>query len=571
MRTEHKEQVLSEVIGRIVERVVRGANHPLGPIPAYTPSMAQSGGGAPAAGARRDSDAEQAELVLLDTLYHERQRLERDPGAPSARRDRVFWEEISRALPRHAEAERLELTRRIVAHFAGEIIGHFSPTVYQLTTRVVPPALSLLLHALSPRRLFSSFPELQDLTSRLVIRGESEQLRGLRARGTVVLAPTHLSNLDSLAVGWALHFLGLPPFTYGAGLNLFINPLTSFFMHHLGAYTVDRKKTAPLYKESLKEYATVTMELGYDNLFFPGGTRSRSGAVERHLKLGLLGAGLRAYINNLKRGKDRPNIYVVPCTLNYQLVLEAETLIADYLAETGKSRFVILDDEFSQPQRIAEFLRNIMGLDSTIYLVVSRALDPFGNRVDDEGRSLDPAGRPIDIRRYVSINGSPEHFPARDEEYTRELGREVAAAFARDNLLMSTHLVAFCVFRMLVADNPGVDLFRLLRTGGTTESFSMYQVEEAMIRVLDAVRQLARAGAVRCDERLAKSGAEQLISNALRYFGTYHRRPVLERRGDRLYAVDRNLLYYYHNRATGYGLEASAATGVLAGSAKERS
>ena len=39
------------------------------------------------------------------------------------------------------------------------------------------------------------------------------------------------------------------------------------------------------------------------SLFFPGGTRSRSGGIEKHLKLGLLGTALDAqYMNYLQHG-----------------------------------------------------------------------------------------------------------------------------------------------------------------------------------------------------------------------------------------------------------------------------
>ena len=103
-------------------------------------------------------------------------------------------------------------------------------------------------------------------------------------------------------------------------------------MRNLGAYKVDRKKTATVYKDVLKEYATCSLEMGYHNLFFPGGTRSRSGAVERHLKLGLLGCAVRAYVGRPRAGRPRPEIYLVPVTMNYELVLEAETLIDDHLS-----------------------------------------------------------------------------------------------------------------------------------------------------------------------------------------------------------------------------------------------
>src|SRR5262249_10156551 len=154
--------------------------------------------------------------------------------------------------------------------YAEEISGNFDDRVYQAVTRVLPPALGLLLNAVSPQRLVRRLPDLPNIDDAILIQGETEQLKRLHEIGTVILVPTHVSNLDSIVIGYALYRLGLPPFIYGAGLNLFSNPLISFFMHNLGAYTVDRKKTDPLYKEVLKEYATLTLENGYDNIFFPG-------------------------------------------------------------------------------------------------------------------------------------------------------------------------------------------------------------------------------------------------------------------------------------------------------------
>ena len=176
-------------------------------------------------------------------------------------------------------------------------------------------------------------------------------------------------------------------------------------MHNLGAYTVDRRKRDPLYKRVLKEYATMTLELGYDNLFFPGGTRSRSGAIERYLKLGLAGVGVRSYVNNLRNGRASPNIYFVPVTLSFQLVLEAETLIDDFLKEVGKSRYIITDDEFSQASRIYDFMTQLMRLDSKVFATFSEPMDPFGNYVDENGESVDPRGRQ-DPSKYVLWKGN---------------------------------------------------------------------------------------------------------------------------------------------------------------------
>ncbi|HVY60188.1 MAG TPA: 1-acyl-sn-glycerol-3-phosphate acyltransferase [Planctomycetota bacterium] len=491
---------------------------------------------------------------IHDTIYEERKRLERERG-PARDADAAFYHEARQRALTASEEEKKAILRGIVERFVGEIAGNFDPRVYALATSVVPGGLALLLNALSPHRLLSQFPALPSLSTNVLIRGETETLKRLDKQGTVILCPTHSSNLDSIVVGWVLHRLGLPPYIYGAGLNLFSNPLLSFFMQNLGAYKVDRKKTATLYKDTLKEYCTVTLELGYDNLFFPGGTRSRSGGVESRLKLGLLGCGLRAYVNNLQRGAAQPKVFIVPCTLSYQLVLEAETLIDDYLKETGKARYVIDDDESSQLRRVASFLSQVVSLDSRMYLTVSPALDPFGNRVEADGESYDRRGRRVDATRYVTRDGKPVHDAQRDAEYTRELGDQVIASFRADNTLQSTNVVALTLFDLLRRKSPGLDLYRLLRTGGREDNVPIGELAAAVGRVVARIKEKSDKGEVRLDPRLYGLDADAIIGDALRAFASYHARAAVQRRGDRIYAGDMNLLFFYNNRAIGYGLE----------------
>ena len=78
----------------------------------------------------------------------------------------------------------------------------------------------------------------------MVIRGHVAHVRDLVREGTVILAPTHVSNLDSPLLGLSLYLSQMPPFVYGAGLNLFSNPLLGWWLRRLGAYTVDRTKKA---------------------------------------------------------------------------------------------------------------------------------------------------------------------------------------------------------------------------------------------------------------------------------------------------------------------------------------
>jgi glycerol-3-phosphate O-acyltransferase len=290
------------------------------------------------------------------------------------------------------------------------------------------------------------------------------------------------------------------------------------------------------------------MEAGHHNLFFPGGTRSRSGAVEQRLKLGLLGMGLDAYIHNLKARTRNPDIFVVPCTINYELVLEAETLIDDHLKEVGRSRYIIEDDEFSRPRQVLQFVQRLFSLESRVNVRFSRPLDVFGNPVDDEGRSLDSRGRLIDRALYVDTGDGPGADPQRDEEYTRELSQAIVDAFHRDTVLKATHVVSRAVFDLLRDRNPGMDLYRLLRTGGDSPSLPLPEVYQRLDRVLEAVRRAATEGRVRLDGAAARGDAVAVSSEAQEHLSSYHRRPAIERHGDRLVAADRNLLLYYGNR-----------------------
>jgi len=490
---------------------------------------------------------------IAESIYFERRRLKEEPDSKARRADLAFWNALHDRFRGAAASAHREQLGQIVERYAGEIAGHFDERVYQAVTRAGPPALGLLLNAVSPKRLLSG-QELPSLDDAVVIQGATESLRRLHELGTVILVPTHVSNMDSIVVGFSLYRMGLPPFIYGAGLNLFTNPLIGFFMHHLGAYTVDRKKQDPLYKEVLKAYAGVTLELGYDNIFFPGGTRSRSGALERHLKLGLLGAGVHAYVKNLAKKANKPRVFVVPATLSFQLALEAETLIDDFLKEVGKSRYIISDDEFSQPRRIFDFITQLLALDSKIYFTISEGMDPFGNPVDEDGESLDPCGRRIDIARYVLKNGAPAHDEARDAEYTREVGDRIAEAYARDNVVQATNVLARAVLGGLRKHNARLDLLRLLRTGGRRDYLELDEVYRATERLLEALRARADRGELRLDPITRSGSPEDVVSDGLRHFATYHSTPACERKGDLVLPRDRQLLFYYQNRLEGYGL-----------------
>ena len=502
----------------------------------------------------KDASEEFLQTVANDTLYCERRRLEHVSRRDKrAKVDRAFYRGLRKQLPGASDATVREILEKMAKHFVAEVVGNFDERIYNIATGVLPTGLSVLLNATSPSRLLDFSQIRQGLTSTITLQGETEHVKRLADKGTLVVVPTHSSNLDSVVLGYGVYLVGLPPLLYGAGINLFSNPLVSFFMHNLGAYRVDRKKTSRVYKNVLKTYAQTALEMGYHQLFFPGGTRSRSGAVEQRLKKGLLGTAVRGYVQNLKSGATNPNIYIVPCTLSYKLVLEAETLIGDYLTDVGKSRYIIDDDEFSRPRRVYNFFANTLSLDDEIILTFSKPMDVFGNYVDLDGNSLDPRGRRTDAAAYVCHNGEPVLDEQRDMEYCNQASDKIKEAFLRDNVIMSTNLVGRAMFNLLRRNNPGLDLYRLLHTGGAAPSFSMADVHLDVQRLLDELSDLPARP--RLSSLLASGDVQEIVADALSHFGTYHSKNAVERRGDRIFHEDRNLLYYYSNRLDGYGLE----------------
>ena len=244
-----------------------------------------------AAGAAGDPRA--LELVLNEACFLEEQRfkgqrkLDEDDKKLRARLGK-----LRRSIRHLSEAELGAETAALVRHYTDDIVGNFNPAVYAFASRALPVLLSVFFTRV---QLGRSLSDLSQLRERVLIEGQVADIARLAERGTLILVPTHLSNVDSIAIGFALERTGLPPVTYGAGKNLFDNPLLAFFMRNLGAYRVDRRIKTDLYKETLKSYSAVLLEGGYHSLFFPGGTRSRSGAIETRLKLGLLGTAIDAH------------------------------------------------------------------------------------------------------------------------------------------------------------------------------------------------------------------------------------------------------------------------------------
>ena len=134
--------------------------------------------------------------------------------------------------------------------------------------------------------------------------------------------------------------------------------------------------------------ANLSLQRGTNSLFFPGGTRSRSGKLEEKLKLGLLSTTVEAQRALYQQGKDQ-KLFIVPLVLGYHFVLEAPYLIEGYLRTLGKERFLKSRDDFYNPLQIIRFIWKVLSEGNDIALSFGQPMDVLGNPVDIDGNSYE--------------------------------------------------------------------------------------------------------------------------------------------------------------------------------------
>ncbi len=500
---------------------------------------------------------------LEATAYREQNRIKRNRWRVDPKDDSKFWAgvkndlvELSSKTQEESATIEDEILRKIVSRYSNEIAGNFKPNSYRVTREVIKFFFQRLLNGARVKKFGAFFRSQYTLRDKIQIVGKVKMLRKLATQGTVVMVPTHFSNLDSILIGWVIHSCGLPAFIYGAGLNLFNIKIFAYFMNSLGAYKVDRRKKNLPYLETLKMYSNLAIQKGAHSLFFPGGTRSRSGLIEKQLKLGLLSTAIEAQRNLYQEnpGQEVRKIFIVPVTLNYNFVLEAPDLIEDYLHVKGQDKYFPEQDKYGSWQ-LLRFLFKFFTKGSNISVSIGPGLDVLGNYVDEEGNSLDSQGRIIETKDYFVSNGSITDDKQREDEYTRMLSNRIVTEYHRINRVFASHLAAYVAFEMWQKKFPKLDLFSLLRLPEEDLEIEFSEFRETYKRVRKRIYELKDEGKVYHATHL-KGKVDQVIKLGIENVGIFHlNRPLLLNKKGNIITKDLTVLYYYHNRLVGYDLE----------------
>jgi glycerol-3-phosphate O-acyltransferase len=501
--------------------------------------------------------------VLVKVLYQERIRIKESPWKVDPPNERVFWNRISKQLIKksldredaEAKATNERLLKKIVHRYSEEIVGTFQLSTHRFAVRFLTFLFNRLFNAAVDKSIRSLWRGRRQLYERLNVVGEVETVRELFKHGTVVVVPTHFSNLDSILVGYAMdQIMGLPSFSYGAGLNLYNFGPAAYFMNRLGAYRVDRRKKNGIYLETLKAMSNLSLQRGVNTLFFPGGTRSRSGALETDVKMGLLGTAVEAQRALCQKGSDK-KVFIVPMVIGYNFVLEAPFLIEQHLQATGKENYLRLRDEGSSVRAWMRYVWQFFSTTNDITLSIGKPMDVLGNFVDDKGRSFDNFGNELNVKDYfTSIKGDMNEDRQREEEYTKLLAEKIVERYFIENVVLSSHLIAYAVFQLLTHQHPKLDIYGLLRLPPDEYVFPIHSVEEVIEQMQDILFSMEKAGQVQLSPEIHLPAME-LIRDGIAKLGTFHReKPLLLNKEGNIVSDDFKVLYFYHNRLENYGL-----------------
>lgn len=502
---------------------------------------------------------------LKSILFKEKNRLTKQAWKSDKPEESIFWSEIKKKILAsdiiENEKERYKKDKKIMheilVHYANEIVANFNPKTHKFARKILPWVYSRLMNASPGNRFRFLWASRKTIYEKLNITGPIEQIRELSKKGTVIIVPTHFSNLDSPTIGFVLDTIGLPAMTYGAGINLFTIGILSKWMNDLGAYKVDRRKKNLPYLELLKSYSSVAIQRGAHSLFFPGGTRSRSGKLEDRLKLGLLGTAVEAQRENLQKYTEdsAQKIFIVPVVLNYHFVMEAESLINQHLARQGKEQYIASKKGMATSYKAIKLILKFLTANPGMNISFAQPMDVLGNDVDEDGNSINAIGQKVSIKDYFTLNNALTDDKQRESVYTRLLADKIAEKFRTANTVLSSHLLAFTAFQLIKQKNKMLDLYELLRVPEDEIVIDINVFKENLKRVKLALTALNKNKQVLLSKHLDED-IDHIIKHGLRNLGVYHsQRPLKKKDKNTIITQDIKLLYFYHNRLSGFDLE----------------
>jgi glycerol-3-phosphate O-acyltransferase len=142
----------------------------------------------------------------------------------------------------------------------------------------------------------------------------------------------------------------------------------------------------------------------------------------------------------------------------------------------------------------------------------------------------------------------------REGEYTKLLADKIVDRFHRENIVLSSHVVAFTAFNILKESHEKLDLYALLRLPPDDFVFPLETFTSAVAAIQTALFDHEEKGRLKLSDAIRLS-PEELVQDGVKNLGVYHvRKPLLFNKKGDLESDDFNVLFFYHNRLENFGL-----------------
>ena len=496
-------------------------------------------------------------LDEVESLVQMEQKLPRSYSWKAYPIDHIlFWKGIARKIERRRRSHRkarqdTRIVRDIVQRYVNEIKGSFSIPLHRFSNF----AGSLLFRILLGRMRYDTQSQAR-IYSRLKVQGDLAKLRALSDIGSIVYAPTHTSNMDSMLIGHFFHLSRMPPAIFGAGLNVYNVKLIAYLLAGVGTYRIDRKRRANrIYITTLVSYLSLIIKYGCPTLFYPGGTRSRSGKIEEKLRQGLLSSAIESQRSLFQANPEsKQKIFVVPIVLSYWSVFEANGLIRQHLASIGEGLLERKKGFVFWVFRNLVFASKILLKKNHVTISFGEPMDVLGNTVNAKGESLAPHGGPIDLKHYFSAHDRITKDSQREKVYVSMMSKEIVSQFQKINCTSPSQVVAFTIFELLKKAYPRTDLKEHFLPRPSKHAFPLEEIILSCDSVSKRLLKMAKSGRIRMDDDFPED-PQILVEAGIKSMGAIHYKVPLKRKKDQVIINDPLCLFYYHNRLDGYGLD----------------
>ena len=476
----------------------------------------------------------------------------------------IFWNslegELNKLSSEYANIEEnkeliISFLKKIIEFYLEEIHGNFSLSHYNFTKKTVEFFLSKLLNPISIPYSDGFINESIKLKEKIKIIADIEKIRSLFKKGILILLPSHFSNLDSAIIAWVTDYLGLPPFLYAAGLNLFSNKFWNYFLSKIGTYKIDRNKKNIFYLQTIDSYLLETIKFECNNLFYPHGGRSRSGAIEDNIKKGLLYSVLSAQEDLVKEnGIYTKKIFLIPLTINYSFVLE-DNLFAKscsenffnkenlYAEKHEKEPFDLYNKFFD----IASFTRKIVLEESNISVIFGNPIDVFANKVNDLGKSFKNQEL-VSVHEMIKKN---ENNFYKSEDHIKILSNQIISEQKRCTEILGSNIIAYIFFFVLKKHIENMDknsVYSFLKNF-EIESKILFKL---FVKLNPAFIYIKEKNLGFINQELMNCNDEKNIEKYIKELGVYHINKPLCFGKSGFLCKDFGLLIYYQNKLSHY-------------------